>query len=54
MGKESFWLFKKTQIKISKNTLWRVNFLALSGEPIKIAMLLTYCSMKEVKYKGST
>ncbi len=33
--KEPFWLFKKTQRKISKNTLWRANLLALSGEPIK-------------------
>ena len=33
--KEPFWLFKKTQRKISKNTLRRAKFLALSGEPIK-------------------
>ncbi len=35
MRKEPFWLFKTAQRKISKNTLQRAKFLALSGEPIK-------------------
>ncbi len=29
LRKEPFWLFKKTQRKISKNTLWRANCVAL-------------------------